>query len=356
MDLHPKAGQRALKEAGLFEDFKRHARPEDQSLKLVKYTGEVLWDESEPGNARPEEYDDRPEIDRVKLREILLDSIEPRTIKWNHKVSKIEADPNAKGKHTIFFANGTQEKDFDLVIGADGAWSKVRPLVSDVQPHYSGITAAELWAGNVRESHPWLSEYVRVGSTFMFDEGRALMCQRNGNDSIRVYACVRRPETWKDNESGIDWSDHDSVRKVMAEEYFADCGADIKLAILQSTDECIGRKLYELPVDHTWTHRPGVTLLGDAAHLMTPFAGVGVNLAMLDALKLAEQLIAKKNGLIAKAFSHERNIDVAVKAYEKEMFGRSREYAEKTARNMEEHFSRDGGETMTAKLKGRMAE
>lgn len=270
LDLHAKGGQAALKEAGLFEQFRNHARPEAQALKVVSYDGEVLWDENEMGNTRPEEFDDRPEIDRIALRDLLLDSVEPSTIKWGHRISHVEPEPTVRGKHTITFADGSQETGIDLVVGADGAWSKVRPLLTDVRPFYSGITGVELWSLNVSERNPWLSEYVGADSCFMFDEGRAVMCQRSGNDSIRLYAFVRQPENWK-YECGIDWSDADAVRQTLVKEYFNDCSDDAKRVLLESRDGCTLRQLYMLPVGHTWDTRSGITMIGDAAHLMTPF-------------------------------------------------------------------------------------
>jgi len=99
------------------------------------------------------------------------------------------------------------ENDIDLVVGADGAWSRVRPLVTDENPFYPGITLIELWSLNVEEKNSWLSKYVGKGSCVMFDEGRGVLSQRNGenNGSIRVYAVLRKPETWAD-DCGIDWS------------------------------------------------------------------------------------------------------------------------------------------------------
>ena len=350
LDLHVNGGQLALKEACLFEQFRNHSRPEGQALKLVRYDGEVLWDENEMGNSRPTEEDDRPEIDRVKLRDILIDSVDPGTIKWGNKVLRVEADPKAKGKHTVTFADGSKETDIDLLVGADGARSKVRPLLTDVRPHYSGITGIELWSLDVTKRNPWLSNYVGAGSCFMFDEGRAMMCQRNGNDSIRMYACVRQPETWKD-DCGIDWTDPEAARRTMVEKYFYDCSSDIKRLIIEGRDECIMRQMWMLPVGHTWETRPGGTPLGDAAHLMTPSGGVGVNVAITDALQLARQLIARRDSFVAKAFSDTRNIEIAVKAYEKEMFENAKRNAEKTYKGLVGHFAKNGGQELADKFK-----
>lgn len=345
LDLHEKAGQRALREAGLFDEFRKFSRPEGQADKLVRFDGHVYWDENQLDTSaiRQGGLDDRPEIDRQDLREILLDSLPDEIIHWNSKVSHIIPDPRVKGKTSLHFADGSVEHSIDLLVGADGAWSKVRPLLTDAKPYYSGVTGVELWALNVSKTNPWLSDYVGAGSMFMFDTNRAILAQRNGNDTIRVYAAVRQPETWK-TDCGIDWTDHETARKQLVERYFADCAPNLKRVILESKDELILRPMHMLPVGITWPSCPGITLIGDAAHLMTPFAGVGVNLAMADALKLARALISKKDGWLAKAFSDGTNIERAVREYEKWMFGFAKENAEKTAKGLEKHFSAEGGE------------
>ena len=159
---------------------------------------------------------------------------------------------------------------------------------------------------------------------------------------------MRQPETWAEN-CGIDWS-LDKAREVLVEKYFRDCGDDVKRVILESRDELIPRPMWMLPVGVKWESCPGVTLLGDAAHLMTPFAGVGVNVAMADALELARALISRKDGFIAKAFSNNHNIAVAVKQYEKSMFERGTQNAQKTWDNMQAHFSAHGAEERAGKL------
>ena len=269
LDLHPKAGQLALAEAGLTDEFRKHARPEGECLKLLDSKGNVLWDENVTGTLRPVDESDRPEIDRTALRDLLLDSLEPDTVRWGRKIERAEVEAGSKGTHTIYFAGGTKETGIDLLVGADGAFSKIRPLVTPAQPEYSGITAMEQWKMDVEKTDPWLHNYIGAGSCFMFDEGRALMCQRQGDRSLRCYTCVRQPLSWS-KECGIDWSDDAVARRSLAENCFGDCGEDVKRTILEMDDYVTLRHMWMLPVGLKWEAKPGVTLLGDAAHLMTP--------------------------------------------------------------------------------------
>lgn len=353
LDLHPKAGQLALKEAGLFAEFQKHSRPEGDASKIIKYDGSVLWDDNVMEAWRPAEEgeQERPEIDRLVLRDILLDSLEggSTTIKWGKKLLGVVEDEKSKGKFNLSFDDGSMELGVDLVVGADGAWSKVRPLLTTEKPFYAGITAIELWALNVDETNPWLSQYVGKGSCFMFDEGRAVMCQRQGSGAMRVYACVRRPESWAE-DCAIDWTGSDA-RERLVKEYFHDCGEDVKRLILETRDELIPRKCWMMPVGAKWETRPGITLLGDAAHLMTPFAGVGVNVAMADALELARALIAKKESFAAKFVSDGKNIALAIEQYETSMFQRAEENATKTMHGLKGHFSATGSEERAGRIR-----
>ena len=161
---------------------------------------------------------------------------------------------------------------------------------------------------------------------------------------------MRQPLSWSE-DCGIDWTQPGEAREALIKAHFADCGADIQRVIRECRDELIIRQMFMLPVGFTWAPRAGVTLLGDAAHLMTPFAGIGVNAAMADALQLAQALVAKKDSVVAKAFSDERNINAAVQTYEKQMFERTRENAQKTWENMHAHFSKGGAEERAGKFR-----
>lgn len=121
LEIQKNTGQLALKEAGLIEEFNAYARYDGQRAELVDQYGRRIWLREDEGQ------DDKPEIDRKDLRAILLNSIPPEKIRWDHRVENIERSSN--GPISINFANGEVEGGFELVVGADGAWSKVRPLV-----------------------------------------------------------------------------------------------------------------------------------------------------------------------------------------------------------------------------------
>ncbi|RAL62680.1 hypothetical protein DID88_004523 [Monilinia fructigena] len=271
IDLHADMGQRALREAGLFEEFLKHSLPEADYMKLVKADGTIVWDENV----------DDGEKNLIRQAGIVLRLIVRGfvTFFWM-LLSQTQSTGTARlpvlslirsiPQNSIFILRIVLKEGFDLVIGADGAWSKVRPLVSSQLPEYSGVIMIEMMALNVSSKKQWLSDYVGNGSFFMFDEGRSLICQRNGYDGIRVYAGLRQPESWI-KDSGIDWKDPIEARKQLTERYFEDVHDNMKRLIFEASDSLIIRSLHMLPVGFTWSSRPGVTLLGDAAHLMTPF-------------------------------------------------------------------------------------
>ena len=123
LDIHAETGQRALKEAGLFEQFKKVARYDDTAVAIADKRGKRVL---EMGQER-----DAPEIDRADLRRILLESIPEDKIKWGHALKSAELGQGASP--VLTFANGAVLDGFRLVVGADGAWSKVRRLVCELQ-------------------------------------------------------------------------------------------------------------------------------------------------------------------------------------------------------------------------------
>lgn len=127
------------------------------------------------------------------------------------------------------------------------------------------------------------------------------------------------------------------VKKALLEEY-ADWSGDLQDLIRFADDEVILRQLYMLPVGHRWTPRAGFTLIGDAAHLMTPFAEEGVNVAMLDALELAHEITGSTQSSGAYSLAD------AVRRFEQGMFERAEKVAAVSRRNMEYMFKADAPE------------
>lgn len=128
LDLGPEGGQAALKSAGLLPEFKKFARYDAACFTIQDYQGNL--------RTRTGEGRDRPEIDRVQLRQLLLRSIPEHRIKWNKKLLGAEIDETKTTSCSttaadciLRFVDGTSESGFRLVVGCDGAWSKVRHLV-----------------------------------------------------------------------------------------------------------------------------------------------------------------------------------------------------------------------------------
>jgi 2-polyprenyl-6-methoxyphenol hydroxylase-like FAD-dependent oxidoreductase len=302
LDIHDDTGQVALRAAGLLDRFWAIARPEGQEMRLLDRNATVVR------HLRPADGDTaRPEIDRGQLRGLLLDSLTPGSVRWGCRVAAVT--PLAGGTVQVRHADATVE-EFDLVVGADGAWSRVRPALSDAQPAYSGVTYVESYFDDVDRRHPEIARLVGDGTLSAKAGRRSLVAQRNSDGRIRLYAFFRGPLEW---HAGVDLDDTEAVRATLLEMYQ---GWDERLRdLLRHNDGgFVNRPLFVLPVPHAWERVPGVTLLGDAAHLMPP-AGLGANLAMLDGAELARAVVGHPD------------VEEALSAYESVMLPRSGHHA-----------------------------
>lgn len=306
LDLHADAGQIALEDAGLMDAFMALARVEGQAKTRRDHHGAVLGEFIPAGDDKA-----APEIDRGQLRTMLSEHVAPGTVNWGHKLVRVTG--LGGGEHRLEFANGVSV-EADLVIGADGAWSRVRPLVTDAVPQYLGVHFLDARFDDVDNRHPEVAAIVGDGHMFSTDgDGRAVILQRNSNGVVRGYLAFRAELDWHVT-AGVDVTDREALRSHLLREFSA-WSADMRPLITDNDGDYVQRGFWALPAPLTWDHVPGVTLIGDAAHLMAPFGGHGTNLALLDGAELAH------------AIKKESSLDDAVARYEAGMFPRSGELA-----------------------------
>lgn len=317
LDLHETGGQRALAEAGLFDAFRRLVRPGEDAKRIVDKHNRVLLDR--PGDPASS----RPEVDRGDLRRMLIDALPEDAIRWGHKVASVRAVD--KGRHEIEFADGARMRA-GLLVGADGAWSKVRPLLSRARPDYTGTCFIELTlSANDPRAAP-AAATIGGGTLMALAPGQGILAHRNADGSIHVYVAIHRPEDWiarlerADPMAGLAQVAH----------AFDDWAPPLRCLVTEGDVPPVLRPIYALPVRHRWPRARAITLLGDAAHLMSPFAGAGANLAMLDAAELARAIV-----------THPRDSERALARYEAELFRRSSGIAAQSARNLERFFGPD---------------
>jgi 2-polyprenyl-6-methoxyphenol hydroxylase-like FAD-dependent oxidoreductase len=231
LDLHPESGQRALREAGLEREFRVVARPEGQDLRILDPMGAVLVEHTGADDMA------RPEVERTALRELLLASLPVGTVVWGHRLERV--DDMSGGARRLRFADGATA-ECDVLVGADGAWSRVRTLLTDVQPQPTGKTVVEL--GTVPAGHP-VAGLVGRGSLWVIGDGIVLAGQRAADGSVRVALSLRADRDGPAPTAG--WSPTVTALADAAE------------------GPVVTRSHAVLPVGLTWPSRPDVTLLGD---------------------------------------------------------------------------------------------
>lgn len=319
LDIH--SGQRALREAGLIDRFHALARGEGQDMRLLEPDGTLLLQEDTPDDAPSE----RPEIDRADLRDLLLDSLPEGTVRWGHAYESAD-------NGLLRFAGGGSAA-YDLLVGADGARSRVRALLTDARPAHIGQNVVEIGIPDIDRTHPDLAAMVGRGNYWVLGNGISLAAQRNGDGRVRIgISFYNTAEDWFAT-SGIPFDDPAAARARLID-LLPGWDARFTALIAACDDTVVPRSITTLPAGLTWPSAPDVTLLGDAAHLMPP-AGEGANMALVDGALLGLALAA-----------HPDDVPAAVKEYEREMFERTGAAARMSAKMQDLLMSPDAGRRM----------
>ncbi|HEY4194930.1 MAG TPA: NAD(P)/FAD-dependent oxidoreductase [Mucilaginibacter sp.] len=312
LDLHPESGLKALDVAGLMDAFKANYRPGADKMCITDKNANVVFEDSFETDENDEMA--RPEIDRGPLREILLNSLLPGTMVWDSNFASLSQQNDV---FKLEFKNGT-EAYADIVIAADGANSRIRPYLTPIKPFYAGVTAIEGAVYDSEKACPSIHQLLNGGKIFAMGDEKTLIVGAKGDGSLAFYPGFKTDEDWI-SKSGIDFTDKTQVLAWFKKEFAGWDGIWDEL-FENASSAFIPRPQYCMPFDQSWSTLPNLTMLGDAAHLMPPYAGEGVNMAMLDALELAQCLVGDDFP----------DCHSAIAAYEKQMLLRASETARMT--------------------------
>jgi 2-polyprenyl-6-methoxyphenol hydroxylase-like FAD-dependent oxidoreductase len=228
LDIHPWNGQPALEAAGLTEGFRKLILPGRESYRVLDQKGTVLLDRPDDGTG------DRPEVQRGELRKLLLDSLPDGIVRWGRKVTGVRALDESR--YEVSFADGTTVAT-SLLVGADGAWSRVRPLLSDATPTYVGVAVIETFLFDGDTRHPAAAEAVGAGSLFALAPGKGILAHRESGGTLHTYTQLLKPQDWL----------ADAARVV---EEFDGWAPELTALITDSDTPPVLRRLFTLPTGH----------------------------------------------------------------------------------------------------------
>jgi 2-polyprenyl-6-methoxyphenol hydroxylase-like FAD-dependent oxidoreductase len=166
-----------------------------------------------------------------------------------------------------------------------------------------GTSFIETYLYDSDTRHKARAEADGGGALFALAPGKGIMAHREPKAVLHTYVALNKPEEWL---AGIDFSNPSTALAQVANE-FEGWAPELTALITDGETDPVPRALHALPVEHKWDRVPGVTLLGDAAHLMVP-SGDGANLAMYDGAELAKAIAANPDDVEAALFAYEKDL------------------------------------------------
>jgi 2-polyprenyl-6-methoxyphenol hydroxylase-like FAD-dependent oxidoreductase len=325
LDLHEGSGLAALEAAGLIEAFWANHRPDLDRLRLTDSSGRVLHDHPRNMSGAGK----RPEIERGPLRDILLDSLQLGTVQWNYKLESAEM----QGEQVLLRFAGGETARADIVVGSDGANSRLRELVTPVRPEYVGVSLVECLVPAAKQTIPELWDLLGGSALIALGGERTIGMGTKPEGSVLIYAGLKTDGgTVRQN---LEEASRPDQRVAWFHTNF-EGWSDLWNPLFRETVSMVWRPLLVCPPDQSWESKSNVTLIGDAAHVVPPYAGEGVNMAMLDALVLSKLLLNEESSLNAIA------------TYEAEMFARMQHMTADTMANTEMFYATDACDRVVA--------
>ncbi|KAN0016300.1 hypothetical protein ACTFIU_006264 [Dictyostelium citrinum] len=348
LDLHANLGQRLIIAAGLQDQFKAVSRPDGECFSFCDKGGNLKI-------RKPylKISSKRPEIDRGDLRDIIMDSLLPDTIEWDYHFKSLKQIENDQIELTFTNNDGTLVRDpviADLVIGCDGVHSKVRKYVTldQFKPEYMGITMIEGEVVDAKNTCPEIYNLVNQGLMFVMEDGIVMIAQQKSDGNIVFSFAQKVDKDWIKNQ-GFDLSstsNSSDIKQFLKNKLIPSWSPIFHRLIDLSITPFKPRVLYRAPINQEWKSQPNITIIGDAAHSISPFAGLGCNIALYDSYELANILTKDMDSISQKSLIEK------IQVFEKSMLNRWRTAAKETMQNENSVFLPNGIDALKKRIGG----